>query len=508
VQKNAVIASDGSGGAYIAWEDQRTNVAGNIFAVHLYRDGTVVPGWTQGGNRVCALDRTETNPTIASDGLGGAIVGWQDSRSMQPSIDIYAQHLKTNEIDHLWLPSGRQVESLGGDQTMPISAPDGSGGAFIAWQDGLHLGAGHVDASGNSNWGATGVVVNGLTGNQSAMSIASDGKGDAYFVWLQTPSSNVHVQKIRYDMVKLWVDSGVLVPAAGFAQSSPTIAPDLEGGAIVTWDDARSTTGSDVWASHILNIGSLDSSPGWPTNGLGIGTTSDSEAFPIAVSDSSGGAIIEWEYDTITSAHGARAQRVQEDGSIAPGWPAGGFTLSSVASSTQQAAIADGGGGAIVAWQDKRAGANGDIYVQRVDGTGVPVAAGPTPLTAGIRLGMPWPNPARSSVALSYESRTPIADCEVFDTGGQLVRRLGHARRLDPRRARDHVGSSLDERPPRAGRALFHPRGLAHRDRGAEAPRRALIDRPQRELVTDLCGRPPSPALGELFIESSCFFFG
>jgi len=173
-----------------------------------------------------------------------------------------------------------------------------------------------------------------------------------------------------------------------------------------------------------LNIGSLDASPGWPTNGLAIGNTSDGEVFPLAISDGYGGAFIEWEYDTPGGMHGARAQRVQEDGSVAPPWPVGGFTLSSVVSSTQQVAIADGGGGAIVAWQDKRAGANGDIYVQRVDGTGVPVAAGPAPPVGGIRLGMPWPNPARSSMALSYESLAPIADCEVFDTEGQMVRRL------------------------------------------------------------------------------------
>jgi hypothetical protein len=45
---------------------------------------------------------------------------------------------------------------------------------------------------------------------------------------------------------------------------------------------------------------------------------------------------------------------------------------------------------------------------------------------------MPWPNPARSSVALSYESRAPIDDCEVFDTGGRLVRRLDTPGDLTP----------------------------------------------------------------------------
>jgi len=89
--------------------------------------------------------------------------------------------------------------------------------------------------------------------------------------------------------------------------------------------------------------------------------------------------------------------------------------------------IADGGGGALVAWQDKRAGANGDIYVQRVDGTGVPVAAGPAPTLSGAHLGMPWPNPARSTVALSYVSQAPITRSEVFDTEGRIVRRLATA---------------------------------------------------------------------------------
>jgi hypothetical protein len=56
------------------------------------------------------------------------------------------------------------------------------------------------------------------------------------------------------DGAKLWpLADGTPVPgAAGIAQVSPTICPDLDGGAIVAWSEFRSSNGPDVWASHIL----------------------------------------------------------------------------------------------------------------------------------------------------------------------------------------------------------------------------------------------------------------
>lgn len=59
--------------------------------------------------------------------------------------------------------------------------------------------------------------------------------------------------------------------------------------------------------------------------------------------------------------------------SVRAQWAANGVSLSAAANSQQlPSSIPDGAGGAIVAWQDYRNGATGDIYVQRVDASGLP----------------------------------------------------------------------------------------------------------------------------------------
>jgi hypothetical protein len=62
--------------------------------------------------------------------------------------------------------------------------------------------------------------------------------------------------------------------------------------------------------------------------------------------------------------------RLLPDGTIAPGWPAGGLLLSTVMGSQEPATIiSDGSGGALVFWDDARnvpPAGNGDVYGQRV----------------------------------------------------------------------------------------------------------------------------------------------
>ena len=49
-------------------------------------------GWVADGTALCTTAGSQTRPTIASDGSGGAIVTWQDYRSGS-GTDIYAQRV-------------------------------------------------------------------------------------------------------------------------------------------------------------------------------------------------------------------------------------------------------------------------------------------------------------------------------------------------------------------------------------------------------------------------------
>ena len=57
---------------------QRVNAAGS-------------PQWTADGVALCTAANDQRDPTIVSDGAGGAIVTWDDRRN--GGYDIYAQHV-------------------------------------------------------------------------------------------------------------------------------------------------------------------------------------------------------------------------------------------------------------------------------------------------------------------------------------------------------------------------------------------------------------------------------
>ncbi|MBI1799059.1 MAG: hypothetical protein HYR73_05180, partial [Candidatus Eisenbacteria bacterium] len=71
-------------------------------------------------------------------------------------------------------------------------------------------------------------------------------------------------------------------------QYSPTIVSDGTGGAIVTWYDYRSRTGSDIYAQHVLASGAVD--PAWPADGRALCTAANSQQYPTIITDGAGGA--------------------------------------------------------------------------------------------------------------------------------------------------------------------------------------------------------------------------
>ena len=87
----------------------------------------------------------------------------------------------------------------------------------------------------------------------------------------------------------------------------------------------------------------------------------------VAISDGAGGAIIAWAY---TSGDGGDiyAQRIDGSGNLL--WTAAGVPLcTAVDWQSDPTILSDNAGGAIVAWSDLRDGVS-DIYAQRVDGAG------------------------------------------------------------------------------------------------------------------------------------------
>ncbi len=364
-QEEAQIIPDGSGGAILAWKDRRLGSNYDIYAQKVSHLG--IAAWQPDGKNLCNAAGAQKVPQLVSDGAGGAIVVWEDSRD--GTADIFAQRVSDNG-NTLWLTDGITVCEANSWQRDPHLISDGSGGAILTWDDlrtatSYDIYAQRLDENGDALWATDGVSLCVDLGTQVRPRIATDGSGGAIVTWRDHRNGNadIYAQRVDSGGNALWQSDGVALCTAAEDQNYPEIVPDGYGGAIVTWHDER---GSDreIYAQRVDSSGNTL----WQATGVALCTASGNQDFPEIASDGLGGAIVTWQ-DERSTASDIYAQRVDASGNTL--WPADGVSLC-VASHSQYSPVivADGFHGAIVAWQDYRSGGWSDIYAQWVSASG------------------------------------------------------------------------------------------------------------------------------------------
>ncbi|MDH3198612.1 MAG: hypothetical protein OEO21_10270, partial [Candidatus Krumholzibacteria bacterium] len=328
--------------------------------------------WQLDGVPLSTAASSQYNPTIVSDGSGGAIVTWYDYRS-GTNYDIYAQRLDASGVAQ-WTADGVALCSAADDQSDPTIVSDGSGGAIVTWHDrrsgtNYDIYAQRLDASGVAQWAANGVALCSAADHQQVPTIVADGSGGAIVTWYDYRSgtnSDIYARRVNASGVAQWTANGVALCTAANAQLYPTIVSDGSGGAIVTWHDYRSGTNDDIYARRVNASGVAQ----WTANGVALCSAANNQLYPAIVSDGSGGAIVTW-YDLRSGTnYDIYARRV--DASGVAQWTADGVALcSAVNAQLSPAIVSDGSGGAIVTWHDYRSGTNYDIYARRVNASGV-----------------------------------------------------------------------------------------------------------------------------------------
>jgi len=214
-------------------------------------------------------------------------------------------------------------------------------------------------------------------GSQQRPVSVSDGNGGAIVTWEDArafpgPGSgsvnDIYAQHITDSGVvdASWPADGQAICTATRDQSGPTMIPDGAGGAIITWHDQRSGS-YDIYAQRVSASGTVQ----WTANGVGVCTAVGEQWFPKIVADGAGGAIVTWT-DTRGTDWDIYAQRINAAG--VPQWTANGVPLCTAAENQGLAMIAsDGAGGAIVTWTDHRSLSSDDVYAQRVSAAGSPL---------------------------------------------------------------------------------------------------------------------------------------
>ncbi len=314
------------------------------------------------GNHVSPL-----HAQLIAEGVGGAILVWNDHRSQ---VNIYAQRLNSRG-KIIWNSDGVPLSTAAGGQYFPQLVSDGNGGAIVVWEDyrngnAADIYAQRISPSGALVW-ASNVAVCTAGGGQEKPKIVSDGAGGAIVVWHDYRSGSryeVYAQRIDGNGVPQWTANGVAISSASNNPQFlfPEIVTDDAGGAIIVWQDYR----SGAWNMYAQRIDSAGAAQ-WTTNGIGISTIAASYQYvPHPLADGAGGAIVGWK----SSSGDIYAQRINGSGTVQ--WGSAGTIISAAtADQTAPQMTTDGSGGAIITWEDCRAGsAIRDIYAQRVNASG------------------------------------------------------------------------------------------------------------------------------------------
>ncbi|HET9952331.1 MAG TPA: hypothetical protein VFS09_11115, partial [Candidatus Eisenbacteria bacterium] len=148
------LAPGGAGGVIATWHDER-GATPDIYALRVSEDGAIAPSWPVDGAAICTAAGTQTDPVIAQDGTGGAYIAWEDFRNGFANGRIFAQRvLDDGAIANPWPENGIQLANGTGIEFQPAILPALGGGAFVIWVR-------YWPALGNSDLIATRIMASG-----------------------------------------------------------------------------------------------------------------------------------------------------------------------------------------------------------------------------------------------------------------------------------------------------------------------------------------------------------
>lgn len=370
--------SDGVGGAIFVWIDLRDG-EGDLFAQRIDAGGSLM--WPVGspsldGVPVCATNESQSWAQMVSDGDGGAIITWEHGSSPN---DLYAQRL--NADGEIQWPSGSPsgdgvvVSAVSGIQTHSRIVEDGTGGAILVWTDGRNnsttsydIYAQRISGSGTTLWGAGDAPVCVADGAQDNPAIAPDGLGGAFVAWdHNAPGGDVHVwaQYLNDTGATMWPGDGIM-----FADSSLSSihtlrgSADGRGGAMFVWEDIRdyAITDRDLYAQHVVAAGAV-----WPAGGVLISAETGNQKDPAIGSPRDGSVVIAWKDGRVGESTSDIYALEILDGAF-PSGPAHGLAVSTADYQQWGAVVGAGGlGDPVLVWADTRNLATGvDVYAQGV----------------------------------------------------------------------------------------------------------------------------------------------
>lgn len=357
---------------------------------------------------------------IVSDGVGGVYCYWDDQRTGYRQARL--KRFNAAGESPGWPGQGLMLaDSLPTFESMTLS-PNGRGAVVVTWYSprDFKFHSQCVDSNGTVLWAPSGPLVlqDGVTEVNNAVAALSD--GSRVYAWLRTSAvygTRVWAMRQRADGLPAW-PGPVMLREAMQDVYEPVICAVGDSAVVVAWTDTR--TGAPGIYGQLLD---LDGNPKWPAGGKwlmpGPGTQGRLTANGV------GGAAGCYVYFGDDPTYGdLRLFNVGPDGEPVGSWPSDGLPY---ANEPNQSAGGIGvvtftevPGEILLGWRDIFDSSNGIYRVQRFDTTATPLwqgrgraawqATAPTSSTEG------WPDGAGGFVV------SVLGTSPGYDVFGQYVR--------------------------------------------------------------------------------------
>jgi len=272
------VAADAFGNAFAVW-DQPDGSRNCVFAdryVHGF-------GWT-GAVLIDTVGMYDcNNPRVAVDGSGNAFVVWQQHDTVVSSIwaNMYL-------VGEGW-GTPELIESQTEEAGLPIIVADMSGNATALWLQYLS-GQSHIWSCRyvvDEGWGVEEEIENYADWAYS-FDAAVDDSGCVVAVWSQWDGLHLNLSANRYVPDEGWGVAEMIGGNASGEVVEPKVAVDPSGNAMVVWCQSNGSVYSSWYSSYVAG-------EGWGLAALLEGEEVEDAVYPRIASDPSGNFMVVWE---------------------------------------------------------------------------------------------------------------------------------------------------------------------------------------------------------------------
>ncbi|MEO7312249.1 MAG: hypothetical protein ABIX01_17745 [Chitinophagaceae bacterium] len=238
----------------------------DIYAQRL--DGTGNRLWTTGGVAICTApgnqDAYSDNSNTGSDGSGGAFIFFNDFRNDIPdslgnstNSDVFGQRVDASGAAQ-WTANGLALSTAAGNQY--IESVTQAGTDMVAcWADMNTPGywSQKVNAAGVRSWALNGVLVTPPSAYNCT--VTGDGTGNFIYGFHADMPQFVGAQKLNAAGTLQWGPNGALVSSGHTSYYPvPQLVPGLNQSTLISWSGYSAfSSESNVYASNILPDGTL-----------------------------------------------------------------------------------------------------------------------------------------------------------------------------------------------------------------------------------------------------------